>query len=214
MINTKYNKLTIISEPYMKICGNRRRSFVKCRCDCGAEKDIRLAFIKDHTTKSCGCLFKYKLFRFGPKILHGLSKHPLYAIWRGMKTRCYNPKNKFYKDYGGRGIKVCIEFLSNFLTFYHCAINKGWKLGLVLDRIDVNGHYEPNNIRFVTTTISSNNKRTSHFIIAFGEKKTIAEWADDTRCSITQEALCARLKLGWNPEKAITIPILRKSCKI
>lgn len=81
-------------------------------------------------------------------IKHGLcinKKHPLYKKYYSMKARCYNPNSLAYKNYGGRGIKICDEWLEDVMNFYNWAINNGYKENLTLDRINVNGNYEPNN---------------------------------------------------------------------
>lgn len=90
---------------------------------------------------------------------HGLRKHPLYNVWWNMKTRCYRKNYKQYKDWGGRGIRVCEKWINNFVSFYNWAIKNGHAKGLVIDRIDNNGNYEPSNCRFVTRAISGQNKR-------------------------------------------------------
>jgi len=82
--------------------------------------------------------------------LHGLSKHRLYSVWKSLKTRCYNNKHIQYKDYGGRNITICNEWLNSFLSFYDFCISHGWLDGLEIDRINNDGNYEPNNVQFIT----------------------------------------------------------------
>ena len=90
---------------------------------------------------------------------HGLSKDPLYSRWKTMKQRCYNPKCKSYKNYGGRGIQVCQEWKNDFLAFYNWAINNGYQKELEIDRKDNDGNYTPENCRFVTRSKNNKNRR-------------------------------------------------------
>lgn len=106
--------------------------------------------------------------KFKPK--HGLWKHPLFTVWTGMKDRCGNENSKLYKDYGGRGIGVCVEWMFDFKCFYDWATENGWRNGLELDRRDNNGMYSPNNCRFVTDKINSNNRRSTLYVEYNGEK--------------------------------------------
>lgn len=123
-----------------------------------------------------------------------------------MKTRCYRKKDKCYKNYGGRGIEVCNEWKNNFKNFYEWAINK-WQPGLTIDRENTNGNYCPENCRFVDRFIQNNNTRRNHKLEAWGETKNIFQWIRDPRCVIkTPNGLLKRLKLGWKPEDALTIP--------
>lgn len=92
-------------------------------------------------------------------IKHGLRNHALYRVWTRMKNRCYNTNARNYKDYGGRGITICEEWKDDFKTFYDWATNNGWKSKLTIDRIDVNGNYEPSNCRFENKTIQQHNRR-------------------------------------------------------
>ncbi|WAX23877.1 HNH endonuclease [Latilactobacillus phage TMW 1.1397 P1] len=78
-----------------------------------------------------------------------------------MKQRCNNPKVKGYKNWGGRGILVCDEWKDSFYSFYLWATNNGYNHGLTIDRIDVDGNYEPSNCRWVTMKVQANNKRNS-----------------------------------------------------
>jgi hypothetical protein len=96
-----------------------------------------------------------------PSFKHGLTaKHPLYAVWRNMKQRCYDTSIKQYKDYGGRGLTVCSEWLNSFITFYDWSIKNGWSNGLTLDRADNDLGYSPENCRFVDRVTQGRNQRT------------------------------------------------------
>lgn len=94
-----------------------------------------------------------------------------------MKSRCYRLTDKCYDIYGGRGIKVCDEWLNDFGSFYFWAINNGAKKGLSIDRIDSNGDYEPENCRWVDAYTQNRNKRNNHNISVNGVTKCLNDWA-------------------------------------
>ena len=94
-----------------------------------------------------------------------------------MKQRCYNPKNHAYKYYGGRGIKICNKWLNDFMSFYNWSINNGYAKGLSIDRINNNGNYEPNNCRWISSSVQMNNTRRNHYVTYKNEIHSIAEWA-------------------------------------
>lgn len=96
---------------------------------------------------------------------------------RSMKTRCYNPKCDHYKDYGGRGITVCDEWLKCAKSFQEWSLENGWKPGLQLDRINNNLGYEPNNCRWVSFTVNQNNKRSNVFLEVDGIRQTVSDWS-------------------------------------
>jgi len=138
LIGKKYNRLTIISEIELKKYEPKK---VLCRCDCGKEKIIVLSNIIKGKSKTCGCMQGMST--------HKLSEHRLYDTWTNMKQRCLNPKNKKYNSYGGRGIKICNEWLNDFMNFYNWAMANGYKKGLTIDRINNDGNYEPLNCQWI-----------------------------------------------------------------
>jgi hypothetical protein len=146
----KLNKLTILEHVGWR-SGN---SVWRCRCECGTVKDIMGFHIKAGTIKSCGCLGKPK---------HGLSKHPDYGVWANMIHRCYGAHYACYKGYGSRGVSVCARWRFGedgkhpFLCWLEDVGPR--PKGLMLDRINFNGHYTPENSRWVTPAQSARNKR-------------------------------------------------------
>jgi hypothetical protein len=156
----KYGRLTIVKEVKQHITpsGQIKRKF-NCVCECGNIIDTQLNGLIAGNTISCGCYRRKKIIEVSTT--HGLSKHPLYKTWKSMKERCYNPNIKRYKDYGGRGIKVCDRWLSSFENF---LIDMGEKPTSQhsIDRIDVNGNYEPNNCKWATSTEQRINQRRKY----------------------------------------------------
>ena len=127
------------------------------RCSCGKLFIGKINTVKVGHKTSCGC-------KRAGRPTHKLSKHPLYRKWSGMITRTTNKKERCYKNYGQRGIIICDEWRNDFLKFYNWAINNGWEKGLTIDRIDVNGNYEPNNCQWLTMKENSMKDRYSEFI--------------------------------------------------
>lgn len=142
-----------------------------------------------------------------PARTHGQSGTPLYGVWLTMKNRCYRPETRYYEYYGGRGIKVCDEWLSTFVAFATWAKESGYTQGLHIDRIDNDGDYSPENCRWVSPSSNARNRSSNVVISAFGESKTLIEWCEDDRCVASFSTLHQRLKLGWNPEAAISRPV-------
>lgn len=123
----------------------------------------------------------------------------IYKIYVGMKDRCYNSNNGNYVNYGGRGIKICEEWLKDARVFYEWAINNGYKDNLSIDRIDVNGNYEPNNCRWITLAEQQRNKRTNLKITYQNKTQTLAEWSKELGVSAT--CISSRIKRGKTMEE-------------
>lgn len=128
-----------------------------------------------------------------------------------MKTRCLNPNSKDYPNYGGRGIKVCPEWMESFEAFRDWAMANGYRDDLTLDREDVNGNYDPNNCKWSTRTEQANNKRNNHKVTANGVTHTIAEWEKIT--GIQNQTIHKRISRGWREEDAVLLPLgSKKPC--
>lgn len=178
-----------------------------CQCDCGNEVTVSGNRLRSGNTKSCGCLRRElvsKRFK-----THGAGKTRLYRIWRGMRQRCNNPKHKYYKNYGGRGILVCSEW-DSFEAFHDWADCNGYDESApsgncTLDRIDSDGNYCPVNCRFVSMKEQQNNKTNNLNITIDGQTKTLSEWVEEY--GINYFTVYNRLERGWDPELAVTTPV-------
>lgn len=140
---------------YPKYNSKRKARYGIYKCFCGNEFKTQISKIKNKHTKSCGCV--KEINRLKSTVTHNLSKHVLFNTWNHMIDRCYNIKSKSYKNYGSRGISVCSRWLSveNFIEDMYPT----FKVGLTLDRINVNGNYEPLNCRWATNFTQSRNTR-------------------------------------------------------
>jgi len=198
-VGDKIGKLELVGKPFHMTTGNRMRLHGMFRCDCGLEKVINIDSVRSKNTRSCGCLLRERL------TTHGVATHRLYITWTSMVRRCTNETDKRFESYGGRGISVCSEW-HDPRVFVDWGKRNGWKPGLQIDRIDNDGHYEPCNCRFVTPEANANNRRDNVWVDAFGERKTVAQWLRDPRCSVARETLYHRIQRGVSAEEAITNP--------
>lgn len=178
-----------------------RQFMWKCKCDCGNEVNVRGYSLRSGNTQSCGCLQRETNVKL--RQTHGQGHTRLYNVWSGMKQRCLLSTSSCYQYYGGRGIKVCEEW-QRFEPFYQWAMANGYADNLTIDRIDVNGNYEPSNCRWITLKEQALNTRRNHYITFKSETKTLKEWAD--ALGINHATLLERLERWESLEDALTIP--------
>lgn len=166
-----------------------------CRCLCGNEVVVFVANLKRGNTKSCGCLQKEKASN--RLKTHGKTKTRLFKIWYEMKRRCFDPKRKSYKNYGGRGITVCNSWLK-FEPFEEWAIQNGYKNNLTIDRVNNDDIYKPSNCRWVTQDIQTRNTRRN--ILYKGECASEAS----KRLGGGKMLVSKRIRSGWTKKDAFT----------
>jgi len=143
-----------------------------CRCDCGSEFDVNGYYLRSGKVVSCKKCSAERVRLASVK--HELSATREFAIWTGMQTRCYNKRAKAYPEYGGRGVVMCERWLASFTNFL--ADMGKCPQGMSIDRIDVNGNYEPENCRWATTKEQNSNKRNNVWVEINGVKKTLSDW--------------------------------------
>lgn len=173
-----------------------------CVCDCGNTRIVSGSNLKKGHTTSCGCLRREKAHE---KADHRMSRTRLYSIWRDMKTRCYNVNAPNYKNYGGKGIRVCDEWLEP-TKFFDWALESGYSDELTLERVSLDGNYEPRNCKWITLSEQQRNKTTSRLVEINGQSRCLEEWCEIF--NMPYKTVHHRIDcLGWDAEKALTTPI-------
>lgn len=171
-----------------------------CKCDCGTERAVIGTDLRTGKSASCGCTIDPK--RLGNmQRKHGGTGSRLYHTWKNMRSRCSNPNKPGYKNYGGRGISVCAEW-DDFPTFQRWAETSGYRSDLSIERMDVNGNYEPNNCMWAGAEVQSANRR-------FVQRAPDGElwWHKARRNGITRAAYSWRIGKGWSRKLAVTWPL-------
>jgi hypothetical protein len=168
-----------------------------CRCRCGTDKTIRHSHLTRQGVESCGCRKR------DHAATHGRSGSKLYAVWRSMIQRCENPRDRAYRNYGGRGIGVCDKWRVSFEAFV-ADVGECPGPGYSLDRRENDGHYEPGNVRWVTRVTQQRNRRSNRLITCHGRTQLLTDWVKES--SIHQSTIIQRLARGWTPEQALELP--------
>lgn len=192
-----FGRLTILGQEVIRGTSQHRW---RARCTCGNEGVYKASDLLKGNTRSCGCLKRDLVV--ARNTTHGLSRRAEYCAWNHMKARCSAPEgHKDYEAYAGRGITVCERWKDDFTAFFEDMGPRPGK-GYSIDRIDVNGNYEPGNCRWATATTQARNKRDSVWIEFQGEHVSLQEWAE--RTGLDRKTIQWRLNQGWTVEKTLT----------
>ena len=208
-IGRKFGRITVISEhDRLKYDKNWVvRYMMNCLCECGTEKVIDLSSLRAGRTLSCSCYNREVNTK--KQTTHGLSKEngkksKISCIWTAMKQRCYNPKNKNYNNYGGRGIKVCDRWKDSIENFVNDMGNRPSD-EYSLERLEVNGNYCPENCIWILKENQAKNTRRTHKITYNGKTKCLNDWCKELNLKYSRiRHMIKDLKLTF--EEAITVP--------
>lgn len=200
-----YGRLLVQSYAGRRGSGSHK-FFWKCECECGKEITVNGHLLRTGRTQSCGCLRAEQARVANMRIRTGISRHPLMRTYFGMLSRCANPNHHAWHNYGGRGIKVCDRWLGNagFSLFVQDVGIRPTKRHS-LERINVNGDYEPSNCCWATAVEQRRNTRFNVLLTFRGETRCVAEWAQAV--GIKHSCLKERLRRGWSVEKALTTSV-------
>lgn len=206
-IGYRFNRLVILKEIER---GNYNKRRYLCKCDCGNECIVKRDSLISGRTGSCRCFQREESAKNAKKnnTKHGLTAHPLFNVWRGIKKRCLLETHEAYHNYGGRGIKICDEWAEDFEKFYNWSISNGWKPGLQIDKDIIPKEmgiepmlYGPEVCCFVTARKNCNNRRGNVFAEIDGVTRTAAEWA--LIINGNKDTISARIKKGLTGRKAV-----------
>jgi len=201
----KFGRLTVVERVDNANDGHARWL---CQCDCGKRVIIPGYCLTNHNTKSCGCLHREITRQINYSHGHsGDDKSKTYATWKSMNRRCNNKNQKCYKNYGGRGIKVC-EKWKKFEGFLQDMGER--PPGKTLDRVNNDGNYCKENCRWATIKEQNRNSRNNRLITVDGITKCLIEHCEDRK--LNYQLIYNRLRIGWTIEEALEI-IPRKKQK-
>jgi hypothetical protein len=200
----RFGLLTIVREVAKQ---SRSRCFeVFCSCDPTVTLVVRLNNLVSGNSSSCGCVRVEKAA--ARTRIHNAWQSAEYDAWIAMKDRCFNPKNGSFEHYGGRGITVCEEWRNSALAFLtHVGPRPSPEHSL--DRIDVNGNYEPGNVQWATRKQQARNQRTTRWVTLQGQTRSVAEWSE--LLGVCPKRIYRRLADGWAEEDAVLKPFVPHS---
>ena len=173
-----------------------------CRCECGQLGSVALHSLRSGGSKSCGCR-RDEMIAVGMGRKHGLARSKAYTALQNAIKRCTNPKSVGWSRYGGRGIKICQRWLDSPENFVNDMGNP--PPGMTLERVNLDGDYEPSNCIWATRTHQARNRRSNRLITFGGQTKCVAEWSEITGLPVY--AIINRLNGKWSAEETLTLPL-------
>ena len=205
MLGEHRGRWLVLGEAARDRYGNRKW---KCRCECGVISIVYQNALRGGQSTQCGLCSRRSTVgaRAASTRTHGMSRTPTYRVWEAMIRRCRNVSDGAYQHYGGRGITVCPEWIGDggFERFLAC-LGVLPKRGYTIDRIDVDGNYEPGNVRWATKSEQARNRRNNRLISFGGRELCLAAWAVET--GLSRETISRRLERGWSAERSLTVPV-------
>ena len=200
----RFGKLTALTRCRVATNSGKLLSAWRCQCDCGNTTVVRTGDLISGNTTSCGCWGRSRIA--ASTKTHGLRRTPEYSTWAAMIQRCTNPNLPSFHNWGGRGIQICPQWRHDFMTFYRDMGRKP-TLTHTLERIDTDGHYEPDNCRWATRREQSRNQRSNHPLTFQGRTQLMTDWAQELHIKLP--TLCQRLRRGMSVEQALSYRIQR-----
>ena len=198
----QWHVLGLAKMPFREANGRSHGTRWWCECACGKVKSVAAQSLRNGDSGSCGCVSLLALR--SRSRTHGMTRTPLYRIWSNIKRRTSDPKSRSYRDYGGRGIRMCDEWFNDFSAFYSYVGDRP-SAEHSLDRINNDRGYEPGNVRWVLKVVQANNTRSNRMITISGVTKTLSMWCRDN--GVDYKAAHARLRAGWTEVAAVTTPV-------
>lgn len=194
LVGHKFGRLTVLRRSDRR----EKTALWDCVCECGAQTTVRSNALRSGRILSCGCLRDERISALNARHLDRSSAE--YRAWCSMLRRCRNPNVRNFRSYGGRGISVCAQWL----TYESFLQDMGRKPtpDHSIDRIDVNGNYEPSNCRWATREQQGRNRRDNHLLTAFGGTMCLEDWS--ARTGLPRQTIGTRLALGWSAERALS----------
>jgi len=189
----------------LEFAHNQGGTHWRCLCDCGNKTTVRSNSLKGGATHSCGCLIRENNKANPNRYTHGQASKStltqLYTAWINMKARCYNNSNRQFHVWGGRGITVCDRWRNSFVAF-HEDMGDPPTPQHSIDRIDVNGNYEPNNCRWATPQQQGSNRRNIRSLTYKGETRGVSEWS--RKLDIPISTIANRMGRNLPPEQCLS----------
>lgn len=211
-IGRKFNNLTVVSYDKDKSLIKKQR-FWMCRCDCGNSDLISVSGHKLTHNKVTRCYDCARKAATENRKTHGMKYTRMYSVWGGIKERCLNENAPDYYRYGGRGIKICKEWEEDFVSFYDWAMKNEYSDNLTIDRIDVDGNYEPDNCRWATLKEQARNKRDTIYIEVNGEDWVLLDYLESIGRIEEYDKIRSRISRNWSLEESFNIPFnLKRHC--
>lgn len=187
----RFGRLTVLTRAQ-----DAREAMWLCRCECGAETVAQGSGLRSGKRVSCGCT------KGDARATHRLSADPIYKVWSGMMSRCYDSRAAGFKNYGGRGISVCDAWRESPAQVL--ADMGPRPPGMTMERKDSNGDYSPTNCIWASHATQARNRRTNRRITINGETLCLMDWC--ARFGLHYSTAATRLRSGMSPELAVTTP--------